>query len=50
VSFDEERGNIDLEVAVEEGKEFSITTSVEHGKIIAWVATAKGEIRKCRLV
>jgi hypothetical protein len=50
VSFDEERGNIDLDIAVEEDKEFSITTGVEHGRIIAWVATAKGEIRKCRLV
>jgi hypothetical protein len=50
VSFGEESGNVDLDIAVEDDKKFSITTSVEQGKIIAWVATAKGEIRKCRLV
>jgi hypothetical protein len=42
---------IDLNIPVEKAKKkFSITTSIEEGLVIAWVATSKGEVRKCRLV
>lgn len=44
-----ESATIDLNITVEKNKKFSLTSSTEKGTIVAWVATAKGEIRKCSL-
>jgi hypothetical protein len=44
-----ESDTIDLNIPVEKNKKFSLTSSVEEDMVIAWVATTRGEIRKCRL-
>lgn len=49
LSLGPEGETTDLNITVEKNKMFSLTSSVELGVNVAWVATAKGEIRKCRL-
>jgi hypothetical protein len=45
-----ESDTTDLNIAVEKNKRFSLTSSFEQGVNIVWVATSRGEIRKCRLM
>lgn len=49
ITLGSESDVIDLDITVDKNKKFALTSSLEQGTIIAWVATTKGEIRKCRL-